>query len=369
MKDQDIVSTLLNTDPYALTHKKKLNLLLPRLYDLTHRHYMQSTVYQNIIDRVYGGKNALSIKSIEDIPFLPISLFKTQKLCSVPSEEVIKVLTSSGTTGQAVSKVYLDRDTAQLQSSVLVKIVQHFLGKARLPMVIIDHQNVIHNRQSYSARGAAILGMLQFGRRPFYALQEEQMSLNLDGLETYLNASPPHTKLFFFGFTSLVWQNFICILEKRGIRLNLKNAILIHGGGWKKLHDMAVSPEEFRERLEAVAGIRDCLNFYGMVEQVGSVYFENPYHHLHVPIYSDVIIRHPTTLEPLPPGKTGLIQVLSALPTSYPGHSILTEDLGVLRGVDSPSLEMKGKYFDVLGRVPKADLRGCSDTLELMKGA
>jgi hypothetical protein len=101
-----------------------------------------------------------------------------------------------------------------------------------------------------------------------------------------------------------------------------------------------------------------------MVEQVGSVYFENALHSLQASIYSDVIVRDTNTLEPLPPGCPGLIQVVSALPESYPGHSLLTEDIGVVQGCDDPSTGMNGQYFQILGRLAKADLRGCSDTFQ-----
>ena len=57
-----------------------------------------------------------------------------------------------------------------MQSAVLVKVAQRFLGKDRLPMVILDHAGVVRDRRSFSARGAGILGMAQFGHRPFYAL-------------------------------------------------------------------------------------------------------------------------------------------------------------------------------------------------------
>jgi hypothetical protein len=63
-----------------------------------------------------------------------------------------------------------------------------------------------------------------------------------------------------------------------------------------------------------------------------------------------------------PVGQPGLIQVISALPKSYPGHSLLTEDIGVLEGVDDSPEGWKGKYFRILGRAKKAELRGCSDT-------
>jgi Acyl-protein synthetase, LuxE len=350
----------LSIPPYALDNSSKQPFLLTSLQNLTNSHYQNSSSYRNIIDRVFGGIDKINFSSIENIPFIPVSLFKTQELVSVSTTEVIKTLTSSGTTGQSVSKIFLDKETANLQSHVLVKIMQHFLGQSRLPMVIIDHPGVIKDRQSYSARGAGILGMMQFGHKPFYALKDD-MSIDIEGLQAYL-AGVGDRPVFFFGFTFMVWQYFIQALQTANLQLNLKNSTLIHSGGWKKLQSIAVSTTEFREQLMATTNIERCLNFYGMVEQVGSIFFENNLHYLHTPIYSDIIIRDPITLKPLPNGEIGLIQVLSILPHSYPGHSILTEDLGIIHGLDSPEAGMKGRYFEVLGRVPKSEARGCSDT-------
>jgi len=56
-----------------------------------------------------------------------------------------------------------------------------------------------------------------------------------------------------------------------------------------------------------------------------------------------------------------LVQVLSLLPYSYPGHSLLTEDLGVLVGEDGCACGRPGRYFLVHGRQESAEVRGCSD--------
>ena len=63
-------------------------------------------------------------------------------------------------------------------------------------------------------------------------------------------------------------------------------------------------------------------------------------------------------------GETGLIQVSSVLPRSYPGHVLLTEDEGRILGEDDCPCGRKGKYFEILGRVKRAEVRGCSDTYE-----
>ena len=78
--------------------------------------------------------------------------------------------------------------------------------------------------------------------------------------------------------------------------------------------------------------------------------------------FSDVIIRSHQTHSSEEIGITGLIQLLSVIPKSYPGHSILTEDLGTIYGIDDCKCERKGKYFKVHGRIKSAEIRGCSDT-------
>ena len=69
----------------------------------------------------------------------------------------MKTMTSSGTTGQAVSKIYLDKTTSANQQKAMVKIVSDFTGSNRMPMIIIDCPSVIKNRTMFSARGAGIL--------------------------------------------------------------------------------------------------------------------------------------------------------------------------------------------------------------------
>ena len=76
------------------------------------------------------------------------------------------------------------------------------------------------------------------------------------------------------------------------------------------------------------------------------------------PGFADVIIRDPATWQPLPPGQGGVIQVLSLLPRSYPGHALVTGDLGVVEAVDAPG-GWPGQGVRVLGRVAGAAVRGC----------
>jgi hypothetical protein len=151
-------------------------------------------------------------------------------------------------------------------------------------------------------------------------------------------------------------------LKKAGSKLPIDNGILIHGGGWKKLADMEISNESFKKNLNEICNIKKIFNYYGMVEQTGSIFMECQHGNLHASIFSDLIIRCAKDFAPLEKNKTGLIQLVSLLPTSYPGQSILTEDVGEITGIDECPCGRLGKTFKIHGRIKNAEARGCSDT-------
>ena len=354
-----IADQLLAGPPFGEGQAAKERMLLPALEQLTREHYARCEPYRRALDAVFGGLKPF-YATLADIPFIPVSLFKQFEMRSIPREEVFRVLTSSGTTGQAVSRIYLDRETAGRQAKALVRIMQNFIGKERLPMVILDHPGVVKSRESFSARGAGILGLMQFGRQPVYALRDD-MSFDCEKVAAYLRTHAGRPVLF-FGFTFMVWQHAITALRGIGRTLPSSRGVLIHSGGWKKLESARVDAGAFNAAAREALGVEQVINFYGMVEQVGSVFFENKCGALHAPVFADVIVRDPATLQPLPPGRRGMIQVLSILPQSYPGHSLLTEDLGTWRGVDDATAGMPGRFFHVEGRAPRSEVRGCSDT-------
>lgn len=352
---------ILKNSPYSLAAPEKNTLLTERLIELTKHHYERCTPYRGMMN-AYGW-NPDAINNYYDIPFLPVSLFKQMDLCSVSKEAVIKTMTSSGTSGQAVSKIYCDRTTANNQQKTLAKIVADFTGASRMPMLVIDTPSVIKNRNMFSARGAGILGFSIFGSDKTYVLNDN-MELNVELLESFLEKHQGQ-KIFLFGFTFMVWQHFyreLVRLAGEGKYFDLSGGVLIHGGGWKKLISKAVSPVEFKQRLEEVCGLHDIHDYYGMVEQTGCIYMECKCGHLHTSIYSDVITRRPQDFSVCNMREPGIIQVVSMIPESYPGHSLLTEDEGVILGEDDCPCGRKGKYFKVNGRLKNAEIRGCSDT-------
>ncbi len=352
---------LLQIPPYSLDKMEKEKLLTGRLAELTELHRCHCPEYADILNILSYGEQ--KNRSYKEIPFIPVRLFKELSLKSVSDGDIVKTMTSSGTSGQRVSRIYLDRTTASNQQKAMVKIVSDFTGSGRMPMLIIDCPSVVKNRAMFSARGAGILGFSIFGSKKIYALDDE-MRLDVDAIREFLDIYKGQ-KILLFGFTFMVWQHFykeLLRLKEEGITLDLSNGILIHGGGWKKLLSEAVSPEEFHSRLRDVCGLDAIHDYYGMVEQTGCIYMECQCGHLHASIFSDVITRRAIDFSECEVGEPGILQVVSTLPESYPGHSLLTEDEGVILGEDDCPCGRKGKYFKINGRLKNAEIRGCSDT-------
>ncbi|MGF0537424.1 acyl-protein synthetase [Agrobacterium sp. ES01] len=350
----------LDLEPYGMPAGQKTDTLGQALRALTDWHRQQCEPYDRMLKLTTDPEKP--VEHLQDIPFIPVRMFKEFDLLSVPKDQVFKTMTSSGTTGQQVSRIFLDRQTASLQSKILARLMTELLGKKRLPMLVIDSPSVLRDRNAFSARGSGILGFSMFGQDVTYALDAE-MNLDMIAIDSFLerHAGQP---IFLFGFTFMIWQHFYMNLKAMGKRLAIDKGILLHGGGWKKLQDQAVDSAAFNAAMQDCAGIGRVVNYYGMVEQTGSIFMECEAGHLHAPVYADVIVRNPQDFSVAGHREQGVIEVLSMIPRSYPGHALLTEDMGQIEGEDDCPCGRQGKYFSIAGRVAKAEVRGCSDTYE-----
>jgi len=353
------LSKIIDIPPFSLGKEEKNTLYVDAIHELTNHHFTNCVQYQKILDVLGFDPNVKH--NIEDIPPIPVRLFKDYDLLSVDKSQIFKTMTSSGTSGQSVSKIFLDRITSINQRKVLTKIVSSFIGKKRLPMLIIDTKAVIKDRNLFSARGAGILGFSMLGNDVTFALDKD-MKLDFDAVETFCRKHK-NENILIFGFTFMIWKYFYKKLVEKGKHLALKNGIMIHGGGWKKLSEEAVDNKTFKNSLENVCEIKRVHNYYGMVEQTGSIFMECEAGYLHCSIFSDLRVLQ-TDFSACNAHETGLLQLVSLLPISYPGHIILSEDTGEIIGEDDCSCGRLGKYFKVHGRVMDAEIRGCSDTHE-----
>ena len=352
------LKNIIKYNPYSLDKNQKNKLFKDIFTKLTFHHYTKCKEYNKIIKnlkfKIKNKKNKL-----QDFPMLPVKTFKTFKLISVNKKKIVKKLVSSGTTGQNLSEIYLDKKNAKNQIIILSKIIQGILGKKRLPMLIIDQNPKLSNRSIFNARAAAIFGFSLFGKDYCYLLNNKNeidyQTLN-NFLEKYKNKN-----FFIFGFTSLIYEYLIKKISSRLLISDFKRGILLHGGGWKKLEKIKINNELFKKKISKKLKLDNIYNYYGLVEQTGSIFIESKNcGYFHTTIYSDILIRD-NNFKVLEKNKRGLIQLFSLLPTSYPGHNILTEDIGELKGEDDCKCGLKGKYFLVYGRAKKSELRGCSD--------
>ena len=349
------VEELLLIPPFSLGEAEKERELRPILNALTMHHRAHCTPYHQMLTAL-GQSSAAA--QLEDIPFLPVGLFKELSLHSI-EEAPTQIIHSSGTTGQQTSQIHIDLETSNYQRQALVCITSDFVGEHRLPMLILDSEAVLKPPLRFSARGAGVSGFSLCASKRVFALHEDG-SLNLPAIHDFLGRYGQKPFLL-FGFTFLVWRSFYQALQDENRTLDCQNGTLIHGGGWKALQAQSVSRETFHEGLKQQCNLTKIHDYYGMAEQAGSIFFECEAGHLHASVFSHVIVRDHRDFSPCPMGQRGIVQVLSVLPHSYPGHSLLTEDEGMLLGVDDCTCGRKGQYFKVFGRLPKAELRGCSD--------
>ena len=290
-------------------------------------------------------------KKIEDEIFLPVNLFKKFNLISIKKKNIDNKLSSSGTSGE-VSKIYLDSDSALINNRLLFRILKNNFENFDIPIIFIDKEPSLN--KNFDARKAAIKGFSILSKKKYYVMNQDN-SLNIKKFNNILEANK---EAYIFGFTNIIWTLFN---KNRKLKKNkLNNYTLIHGGGWKKLKEQNISIERFNYFFLKNFSIKKIKNYYGMVEQIGSIFFTCKYNFFHTHSLSDIVIRD-KKLDNLPFRKTGMVQLLSLLPRSYPGHSILTEDIGTIFGEDDCKCGRAGKYFKIWGRLPRSEVRGCSD--------
>ena len=344
----------LELEPYSLKSDLKKKYFFSIINQLTINHFKKSEKYKRLL-KIFNYKK---VKKIEELPFIPTDIFKKFEIRSINNNEIVKVLKSSGTSGNP-SKIFLDKINTHNQRKILGKIVADILGKKRLPMLIIDKNVLKKPQKSFNARVAAINGFSIFGREPFFLLKDNG-EIDYENLNKFIEKNN-NEQIFIFGFTSLIYENLIEKLDLKRLNKILNNSILIHGGGWKKMERKKVSNINFKNSLYKKLGIKKIHNYYGLVEQTGSIFFDCEKCGCFITsIFSEVIVRD-NNFKVAKDGESGIIQLLSVLPTSYPGHNILTEDEGIIINSNKCECSSKGKRFIVLGRNKESEIRGCSD--------
>src|SRR4029079_12864337 len=105
---------VVTTSAFTLEQPRRYATMLVQLAAVTEHHRRSSPAYNRILNAI-GHGSGRRYASTADFPWLPVRLFKTLQLRSIPDEDVFRVLTYSGTTGD-VSRIYLDREAAATQA-------------------------------------------------------------------------------------------------------------------------------------------------------------------------------------------------------------------------------------------------------------
>lgn len=330
-------------------------------------HYEHNEMYRRFCDR--KGFDPHKPFTIEEIPPVSVSVFKELgfKLNSVPKEDLTLALQSSATSG-VPSTIVVDKETAKRQAKAMIKVIGEFIGKERKPFLVMD----IDPRSSYKkllgARFAAVTGYLRFANKTGYFLKADEHNVSyfdVGGIQEYVKALDANKPVVVFGFTYILYQHVLQSIEKSGVKIQLpKGSKIIHIGGWKKLESEKISKDLFNERLSRCFGINptDVIDIYGFTEQMGLNYPDCECGWKHTSSYVRVLVRDTVTREILPPGKEGLLEFVTPIPHSYPGNAVLTDDLGIT-DADSCTQGRACTRFKIVGRMKKAEVRGCGDIL------
>ncbi len=349
------MSQLLELSPYCARPDTEF---LGEMNELTRLHIEGSPA----LARVW--KNWKPAEQIEKLPFLHVGIFKSVDFRqNRPGLRFVRTLESSSTTGSNPSRIPLDEESSGLQARSVAAILSDFVGGGKRPLLVVDSVQSLRVSGTVSARIAAALSLRPLASDLFFLLDSQGSRVAGDALRRAAESAKSGSgELLVYGFTWALWQTWERIVADAelsslltGIRLTF-----LHSGGWKKLENQKVSRGGFDAMLRGsgAPGSR-VLDFYGLVEQVGVVYPLCESGSRHVPVWADVLVRDSYTMRSLT-DEPGQLALMNCLAKGAPYHSVLTEDLGRIIPGDCPC-GRSGKRFELLGRIPKAELRGCAN--------
>jgi len=363
-----LIDELLKQLPYSTFPGQHRSLLRGAMLEAIAHHCASCPPYAKWYSK-QGLDPQAPIDDLAKVPFLPVSIFKRLLLQSVPEQDVIRVLKSSATSSQVASKVALDRVTRDRQMRTLAVMLSSLMGSTRRPFIVFDAGVSQGANLELSARVAGLRGYLMMASETHYVLEgrEGQLELNIDKLQAVVDdLYRRQIPVCLIGYTYMLYQYVLVPLLRAGRRLHLpEGSMVLHFGGWKRLERQAVNRDRLNADVESVFAMKTaCIrDVYGFTEQLGVIYPDDGHGVRLAPVYSEVIVRDPITLESMPDGATGLLEFITPLPSSYPGIALLLDDMGRIVSRDECRDRCCGTRFEVLGRDRGAEIRGCGDTL------
>jgi hypothetical protein len=367
MNNLGAINEILRQPPYASRPGEHRELLHAAVEEGIGHHCASCPPFARWYRKHAGPER--EIRDLADVPFLPVSIFKRLSLESIGELDVVRVLRSSATSSQTPSRVVLDRLTRDRQMRTLAVLLSALMGPQRRPFVVLDVVTSPQADMELSARVAGLRGYLMMASETHYVLETHggRPELEVDKLEAVLCGLRERSlPVCVIGYTYMLYQYVVAPLLRAKKSVSLPpGSIVLHFGGWKRLEAQAIDRAQLNAEVSEVFPMaQPCVrDVYGFTEQLGIIYPDDGNGVRLAPIYAEVIVRDPITLEPAPDGVPGLLEFITPVPHSYPGIALLLDDMGKIvsrdRGVDG----RYGTRFEVLGRAPGAEIRGCGDTL------
>ena len=305
-----------------------------------------------------------TIDDLARLPLLPTLFFKRHHVSSMPEWRTPMKVTSSGTSGK-FSRIGFDWGCILAEAPMVVNLGfrHHLVSPKPAHCVILGYKP---HKSNHTGVTRTMFGLTHFSPplSRTYALHMVDGSYvpNLDLVAKALKKfERSHFPTRIIGFPSYLWFG-LKRMEELGLRMKLpRDSRIILAGGWKQHADQEVDKSTLYALAEKTLGIReDHINeLFGAVEH--PVFYNTcPRHHFHIPAYGRIIIRDPDTLEPLPMGQVGLINLISPLMTATPTLSVMTDDLGYLTPGEKCGCGIKAPYLTILGRVGMSDIQTCA---------
>lgn len=298
-----------------------------------HYQVTNNTIYKQFVQLL--GITISDVKHIENIPFLPISFFKTHQILS-DNKPIQQTFYSSGTTGIQLSK-HLVTDILLYKKS-FIKGFRHFYGA-------IENYTILALLPNYLERDGSSLVFMVSNLIKKSTKKDSGFYLNnLDELILKLNElNNEGEKVLLIGVSFALLD----LIEKHTFKL--KNTIIMETGGMKGRRKEIIR-EELHQRLKKGFGVAQIHSEYGMTELLSQAYSKG-HGVFKTPPWMKIMIRDTEdALTLLPHQKGGGINIID-LANINSCSFIATQDLGKI---------YENNTFEILGRFDNSDIRGCN---------
>ena len=319
----------------------------------------------------FGFESSADLKSVADIPVIPTMLFKQHDFRSGP---YTVSMTSSGTSGGNKSTMRFEWSAMMAGLRMALKVTRYHGVTSLHPCRYIVMGYKPHRSNTMGVTKTAYLTTYlapAVSRKYILKHTDDGYKPDFEGivaaLRKYEKGKLPVRFMGFPSYTFFLFQ----LLEEKNLLFKLpKGSMIMLGGGWKQFYQEAADKETFYKLAYKTLGIREenIVEFFGAVEHP-ILYCDCKAHHFHIPVYGNVIIRDPDTLDPIGNGKTGLVNLITPITKASPILSVMTDDLGILHdGSDCPC-GVKSPYLEIIGRVAPQDIKTCAaGAADILKG-